>query len=315
MIAWNKIKDERGMTIDENAGPVNQDEGGDDKLSLLLKRVDSSEIASIKGVVGGVVRIINDPNSNIKDLKDLILIDPPLSAKVLRVANSAYYASPREISEIDQAVVWIGLDSLQEIILTQKISEVFNNDVVKEGFSREHLWKHSLAVALLAKMIYRREFGEKGNNAYAAGLVHDIGVIVEDQLTPEDFLNVLRTAKKNNKQLAFVEKELLGYDHADIGRELALYWNFPKELAASIGYHHDHYLGESKYSQMAKTLYLADYLAFEQGYGIGIKMPLRKIVFENYCDDLKLMPNALAAIVKKMNDEFSKIEDKGVFET
>lgn len=285
------------------------------KLGRLIQLVESSELSSIRGVVGGVIDIINDPGSNIKDLKELILVDPPLSAKVLRVANSVYYASPREISEIDQAVIWIGLDAVKEIVLTQKVSEIFDSSKNIEGYSRELLWKHSLAVAMLAKMIYRREYGEKGNNAYAAGLVHDIGIIIEDQLMHEDFTLILRKTREENKQLQVIEHKILGYDHSDIGRELSRHWNFPAELGSSVGFHHDLHIAEIEHARMAKTLYVADYLAFEYGFGFGVKAPLRRMVFENYADDLKLLPHALRNIVVHMEKDFNEIVDRGVFES
>lgn len=302
------------MTEQENDRSEQQDEK-DAKLDSLIQLVETSELSSIKGIVSGVIDIINNPSSNIKDLKELIMVDPPLSAKVLRVANSVYYASPREISEIDQAVIWIGLDALKEIVLTQKVSEIFDSSKNIEGYSRELLWQHSLVVAMLAKMIYRREFGEKGNNAYAAGLVHDIGIIIEDQLMHEDFTLILQEANKQNKQLQVIEEKILGYDHSDIGRELSRQWNFPIELGSSVGFHHDLHINEIEHARMAKTLYVADYLAFEYGFGFGVKAPLRRMVFENYADDLQLMPHALESIVRHMEKDFTEIVDKGVFES
>src|SRR3990167_2835747 len=93
----------------------------DVSLSALLERVEASSLASIKGTVGGILSLISDPAASSFDLIQLIQVDPPLTAKILRVANSSYYATSRTISDIDQALIWIGFDTLKEIILTQKM--------------------------------------------------------------------------------------------------------------------------------------------------------------------------------------------------
>ncbi|MGV1099126.1 HDOD domain-containing protein [Thiovibrio sp. JS02] len=281
-------------------------------LSGLLDLVESSTIASIKGTVSGILSLINDPAASPNDLKRLIQVDPPLAAKILRVANSSYYASSRTISDIDQALIWIGFDALKEIVLTQKMSELYsggNKPVC--GYSRSHLWRHSLAVAILAKSIYRREFGEKGNNAYAAGLMHDIGVIVEDQLLHQDFLRLIHDTEEKRQPLTASELSALGYDHALIGKALAERWNFPAELMEGIGFHHNPEKAHPEHRRFAKTIFIADYLMFEQGYGyVALTLADREIV-TRYADDLGLQPFALDCIVGVARDEIAKIEAKG----
>lgn len=170
---------------------MNLDEEKQKRLKKITNLVNQSEIASIKSIVSGVMKIISDPNSTIWDLKEIVEIDPPLAAKVLIQANSAYYSPPKKIGEIKQALIWIGFDALKELALRQKVHGIFNGNGAFEGYSTSSLWKHSVAVALITKMIYRREFRERGANAYVAGLLHDIGIIVESQFLPNDFKQVL----------------------------------------------------------------------------------------------------------------------------
>lgn len=284
------------------------------KLSqFIIQQVEESDLASIKGTLTGVINIINDPNSNAHDLKELIQIDPPLSARVLRVANSPYYVSHRTISEIDQAVIWIGFDALKEIVLTQKFSEIFNGAEKMAGYSRELLWQHSLAVALLAKMIFRKEFGIKGNNAYAAGLMHDIGIIVEDQILHDDFKKIMLLAKNEGKTIIESELDILGFCHGEIGFSLTHYWNFPDELAQSIGFHHEPHEVDPEYARLTKTLYIADHLAFHNGLGYG-KAPLSKDdLFHQFLSELNVSPYALETILSQMKEDLKKITDKGTF--
>jgi HD-like signal output (HDOD) protein len=194
----------------ENQNPPNQEINKE--ILRIIELVNASDISSIKSVVSGIVNIINDPDSTVKDLKEVISIDPPLTAKVLARANSAYFSSGQKITEIDKAVIWIGFDALKELALSQKVCEIFDKDESIEGYSRVMLWKNSIAVALLGKMIFRREFRESGENIYVVGLLHNIGIIIEDQFVQNEFKNILRKGKQEEKNLLKVESEVLGYN-------------------------------------------------------------------------------------------------------
>jgi putative nucleotidyltransferase with HDIG domain len=285
-----------------------------EKVKKLIEMVDQSEISSIQSVVSGVVNVINDPRSSAKDLKDIIEIDPPLTAKVLRVANSAYYYSPNRISEIQHAVIWIGFDVLKEIALSQKIWEVFDKEDAIDDYSRASLWKHSIAVALLGKMIYRMEFGERGENAYAAGLLHDIGIIVEHQFLKENFKTVLKKSKSEKGNLSRSEYEILGFTHEDIGEMLAEHWTFPEEFVVAIRHHHKPDSVEKDYSKLASTLYVADYLCQERGIGY-CDAPIRdKTLFQRSLKKMEIKGYALDLIVKDMEREIEKMENQGIFQ-
>ena len=165
-------------------------------LNRIVRLVDEGEggISSIKNITAGIIGIVNDPESSARDLKKLIELDPPLTAKILRVANSAYYAPKKKISDIGHAIVNIGFNTVKELALSQKVCEIFNQKERIGGYSRVFLWNHSISTALLGKMIYRKEFGKKGDNIYVAGLLHDIGIIVEDQFLHDDFKLILKKA-------------------------------------------------------------------------------------------------------------------------
>ncbi len=280
-------------------------------LTQLLDRVSVSKIASIRGTVSGILALINAPNSSPKDLKELILVDPPLSAQLLRVANSSYYASPRTISDIDQALIWIGFDALQEIILTQKMSDMFSGGDEFGGYSRIKLWRHSLGVALLAKYIFRREFGKKGKDVYAAGLIHDIGVIIEDQIQHSNFVQAVSDSVDNQLSLVESEKAIFGYEHCMVGKKLAENWNFPAELADGIGFHHNPGEAKNDHNGFVKTIFIADYLMFVHGFGY-VDMVLPDVdVFAQYADDLGLKPYALSSLVALVKEEIAKMEKTG----
>ncbi|NOZ87062.1 MAG: HDOD domain-containing protein [Deltaproteobacteria bacterium] len=298
----------------EVKGESNGEEQRNPALLSLMDLVSQSQISSIRGVVAGILDIIDNPAANVRALKEIIAIDPPLTAKVLKVANSAYFGSRKTISEIDQAVIWIGFDALKEIVLSQKVCEIFEQGHEVEGYSRASLWKHSVAVALLGKMIFRREFGERGENAYAAGLLHDIGLIVEDQLMPYKFREVLQVSKKERKNLIWVEKKVLGFEHAEVGGVISEKWDFPDELSMSITYHHKpDKLGASEFSKLASTLFVCEYLCRGGEFGFGDARYQEEELYRYCLRRLKLSPVALQLILKDMRLEFARMEGRGLF--
>ena len=279
-------------------------------LSEIVQMATSSQLASIREILSGIIEIINNPHSSIKDLKDLIKLDPPLTAKILISANSAYYGSSRKISDIEQAVIWIGFEEVKEIALCQKVCEIFNSDATSYGYSQASLWKHSVAVALLSKSIYRREFGERGENAYAAGLLHDIGIIVEEQFFKQIFKKILKKTKDDEINLAQSEVDVLGYSHAEIGMALADYWNFPEELVKAIGFHNHPNLKEDS-SMLSSTIFISEYLCQDIGYG---DVPVRKkYFFYKYLHELNIKPHAMKLIFNDVKKELSKMQNKGFF--
>lgn len=306
--------EDRVQSEERNDGEISGGETREEKVRKIIELVAQSEISSIQSVVSGVIKVINDRGSSAKDLKDLIEIDPPLTAKVLKVANSAYYYSPARISEIQHAVIWIGFDALKEIVLSQKVWEVFGKDEAINGYSRASLWKHSVAVALLGKMIYRREFGERGENVYAAGLLHDIGIIVEHQFLQKNFEDIVRKARAEKKNLSQIESEVLTYTHSDLGRVLAQHWNFPEEFGVGIGHHHSPKgIGED-FSRFASTLYVADCVCQERGIGYADAPYRDGALFRKCLKRLDIKSYALDLIVKDVEQEVARMEDQGIFQ-
>ena len=283
------------------------------KLERVMALVNRSDISSIRNVVSGIVRIINDPKSTAKDLKEIIQIDPPLTARVLRVANSVYHASRKEISELQQAIIWIGYDALKGMALGQKVCEIFVKDESIESYSRALLWKHSVAVAILAKLIYRREFGERGENIYAAGLLHDIGIIVEDQFFQDEFKRILIKSEHEKKNLIYAENEILGVMHTEIGKAITDNWHLPEELVVAIGCHHNPKEAPERFSGIISTLYIADYLCQERDIGYSDAPFQDEAVFKECLMKLGVQPHALHLIVNDMEQELKKMEDEGLF--
>ena len=282
-------------------------------VEKIVQMVNKSEISSVQNVVSGITKIINDPKSSAKDLKEIIQIDPPLTGKLLKLANSVYYSPRSEVSEIQQAIIWVGYDALKELALSQKVCEVFAGGSDIEGYSRNLLWKHSVAVALLGKMIYRREFGRKGENIYVAGLMHDIGIIALDQFCQDDFRVILTKTKTEKKNQTKIEKEVLGFDHTEVGRAMTDSWNLPYELVEVIGRHHNPDNIARDFVRPGLTLYVADYVCQQKRLGYGDASVRDRELFKKCLKRLELSSYALDLIAEDVEQELRKMEEQGLF--
>jgi putative nucleotidyltransferase with HDIG domain len=291
---------------------MNQKEEKHIGLKKILEKARKSDISSIKNVVTGIIKLINDPDSSAKDFKEIIQIDPPLTGKLLQLANSAYYAPGKKIFEIQQAMIWVGFDTLKELAIRQKVCEVFKGNSSIEGFSRNALWKHCVAVALLGKLIYRREFGKKGENIYVAGLLHDIGVIALEQFCKKDFKQIISKTKTDQRNQTEIEKELLGFDHAKIGRGIAADWDLPRELVEIIGGHHDPETISHEFTRIGSTLYVADYICQKKHVGYQNTPILDEVRFKKCLKKLDLKSFALDLIVTDVELEIIKMEEQGL---
>ncbi|OPY03963.1 MAG: HDOD domain protein [Syntrophus sp. PtaB.Bin001] len=284
-------------------------------LDELLVRVNQSEIATIKATLSKIIEVIHNPDSSVMDLKNLIEIDHPLAANVLRLANSALYGMRRGISSVMEAIILIGYDAVVELTLNQKFFQLFQNSgqELLHGYTRRTLWEHSIGVALCSKLIYRREFRKNGGDMYTAGLIHDIGIIIEDQFLHSDFFSILTDMKKNGSGLHQAEIGVLGYCHEDIGERLAASWNFPRELCQVIGKAERLEVGDESASLMAGTLYVANCACNRREVGFSELSFVDQPLYEDCLNRLQIKERALDFIMDEVEEQIAQMKKDGWF--
>lgn len=277
----------------------------------LIAKASVSELATIGPVLSKIVEIIRDPDSSIADLKNLIDVDPPLSAKVLRRANSAYYGLRREVLSIQEAIVFLGFRTLREIALTLKAGKIFESGMETGTYSRKELWKHSLAIALCSKNIYRKEFRQHGDDIYSAALLHDIGIMVIEQFAPDIFEEIINTVETGGQAIEDVEKELLGYHHADIGMELAVRWNLPSEIVKAIGYHHSPLRALDEFSKPTMVIFVSDYICKTIGIGFRDSTAGKEELYLKCLERLDLVQENIEIIADEVMEDLKAMEESG----
>lgn len=275
------------------------------RLFARISKVSPSRLASTTAEP-------NDPEASAKELVEIILTDPPLAANVLRLVNSAHFAPRRRIADIQQAVIFIGFDALKELALSQKVSEIFKKVVNIEGYTRQSLWRHSVAVAQFAKMVYRREFAERGANVYAAGLLHDLGIIIEDQFRNSGFFEALHMMKKKGQSLWEAERSVFGFDHGRIGAAALQKWHLPDEIVQGIAYHHSPDRAPAISRRIAATLFVANRCCQQAEIGYCDAPLENETIYDQCIDVLDIEHHAIDFIMADTKVLIAEMVEQGL---
>jgi HD-like signal output (HDOD) protein len=194
------------------------------------------EIAELRplGVVASQVLAITDGDRfSAQELARVIATDPALTAKMLRLANSAYYGFPRRIGTVQDATVLIGFRAVRSAVLASCVIDAVGGSA---SLDYRQFWRSSVAVGVLAEVIAEAEQG-RAEEAFTAGVLHNIGRLALDQHLPEMFRDTKRYAERQRLAVHEAQRRLLGYSDAELGGALALHWNFPQELADAVRHH------------------------------------------------------------------------------
>ncbi len=207
-----------------------------DDLDHILDEI--GEIPTLPSIATAIMERTLEENVNARQIADLIEKDQALALKVLKVANSPFYRRIKEISTIRGAVVLLGLNVLKSIVLSISVIDLFDKKK-KKALDMYEFWQHSIACAVCARDIASRGFPALAEDAFVAGLLHDLGKIVADQIicSEGEYEQVIKAVNKG-RDLIEEEKNLMGIDHATLGKLLAEKWNLPSILTRSIEMHH-----------------------------------------------------------------------------
>jgi len=212
-----------------------------------------------------LTKLITDENSTLQEFEKVISVDPTLVLRLLAVVNSSYYGLQQKVSNISRAVIFIGIKNLRNMVITEAIKAIFKPSKDDDTFSRSNLWLHCAAVSICSKMISERIFEQKGEDAFLCGILHDIGMIVEDQVAQNLFVQTCKACKKKSRPIVECEQEFIGTDHCETGYMLARDWKLPFEVQEGIKDHHKA-LKKVSPSSITGIIQIADYIVSKMNY-------------------------------------------------
>jgi len=220
-----------------------------------------------------VTQMIDDPGASFEALAQGISADPSVAMKVLRLVNSAYYGVRQRVGSLEHAISLLGLKVVKNLVLTATVFRTFSSATPGKTplFVREQFWLHCVGTGIIARALARcapQGRGVDPEEAFAAGLLHDVGKIILEQHLHKQFEEALEKSAASGKPLHECENEIIGINHAQIGGKLAQRWKLPEALVGAISHHHPSPEDETvPYS--AAVVNLADYICYAKQIGMG----------------------------------------------
>lgn len=227
------------------------------------------QIKPIPQVALKLLRMTSEPDYDIDSVTQEIRQDQVISARIMKLVNSAMFATRRSIDSLDHALVYLGREMLVKLILSAAMDGFYGQSEMGYSLCKGGLFHHATGCAHVAEALARKTGKVEPGIAYTAGLLHDIGKVVLDQYVGNTYPLFYRKVIDENLSALATEHQLFGVDHTHIGQLLATRWTFPPSLIDIIRHHH-HPEGAKRHSMLGRIVYLADLLMSR--FNIGLEL-------------------------------------------
>ena len=273
-------------------------------LNDIVEQIDL--LAPIPAIASQIMTKSADPDSSLAEIADLIVNDPALTANLLKICNSAYFGLPRKVESVKDAVAWVGLDQIVELVVTKSVSNNFNKGLEGYGLGEGELWRHAVTSAHVAKSLAQRYGASQSKHLiYTAALLKDIGKLILGRFVA--FSSEKINIRVNCQGYSFndAEKNVIGMNHEELGAMVGEKWSFSEKLIYIIRHHH--LTDESARQDLETTLiYLADIICMMMGICTGTD----GLSYRFYSDVLKrinVSENDLQGIIAETSKNQQKI--------
>lgn len=236
----------------------------EDKVNMICR--NAKDTLSLPPSVAKIVQLCNNHSTSASQVELAAKADSAVSAMILKRANSALSASTKRMKSLRDAIVRIGLEETRTMALLLPVFDMMTSDEEKFGFNRSNCWFHSLAVGVIAFLLAQEEQQYISEDAFLAGLMHDLGKVVLDDHLPDEYTEVVRQAATRNCRIETVEKEVFKLDHCEVGGIVAEMWNLPEVVVKAIKEHHKP-IGNTMRSSLSD--YVAMGNSFAKCLGLG----------------------------------------------
>ncbi len=275
--------------------------------ALMLALDEVTEITSLPEITTKIVQVVEDPRATAHDMHEIVRTDPALATKILKVVNSAFYGLPSQIASLDRAILLLGLSAVKNIALAASLSRMFSVEAVSAQFAARDLWRHGVAVGVCARLLAEAGKAVPTDEAFVAGLVHDLGLIVVQQLYAARLQDVVERCYNEPQDFCALESGLIGADHQAFGGALAAKWRFPPALRYAIACHHDPNTVPPEHRKCASVVHVADILCCQAQYGFWLTGRTEEID-ESALGEVGLSPDILAEIAEALPEGVMEAE-------
>jgi HD-like signal output (HDOD) protein len=262
---------------------------------------DIHQLESLPAVVIEALNQLSRPDVDLRRVSDVIGQDPVITARMMSIANSVYYRRGAAVHRLSDAIVRLGISMVKEVLLTASVLSVMDRPLAAYQLDRGQLWRHSVATGIGAKLLAQYMNYPYREEAYIAGLMHDIGKLIFDRYLAERYLEVIELA--GIQEISFVEAEskVLGYDHAQIGGLVIASWELPARFVEAVTFHHTPSLAKD-FRELAYIVHMANAFTLSLGLDVGGD-GLMAMVDAEAITELRLDANTIDRILADMAEE------------
>ena len=274
-------------------------------LNDIIERIDL--LAPIPAIASQILTKSEDPDSSLSEIADLIVNDPALTANLLKICNSAYFGLPRKVESVKDAVAWVGLDQIVELVLTNSVSDNFKKGLEGYGLGEGELWRHAVTSAHVAKSLAHR-FGVSQNKhlIYTAALLKDIGKLILGRFVAFSAEKINILVHSQGYSFNDAEKNVIGMNHEELGAMVGEKWSFSEKQIYIIRHHH--LTDESARQDLETTLiYLADIICMMMGICTGTD-GLSYRFYSDVLERINVSEKDLQGIIAETSENQEKID-------
>ena len=280
----------------------------EEQIEKVLAKIEG--LPPLPAAVTKLCRLSASLDTDVREIAGVISEDQALTARLLRLANSAFYGLSQQVKTVSHAVVILGYHEVRNLAMGVSLigSNLGKSD--SSPLDVQDFWRHSLVVACGARLLGERLGLPQPDEVFVAGLLHDIGKLIFMEYFPEPYGDVVRKARAGENMLFKLEKESLGMSHAMVGRKLCRHWKLPNSLADAVAFHHrsPETSSTSEEGRAAEVVRIADALAKILPIGTGGENHVEKDVFSTGSAQ-QLHPGTLCDVLHKLPDEVNRSEE------
>jgi putative nucleotidyltransferase with HDIG domain len=261
----------------------------------------------LPGVINKIMAVIQDPDSTMSQLSEIISLDAVATANLLKAANSAYYGCAQKVDSIRQAIVFLGMDEVVDLMLLSCSAENLKRPQRGYGLEAGGLWRYSVASAMLARKLAVQQAMPEVHLVFTAALLKDIGKVVLEQYVAGDLERIEALVSNGRSSFREAEKAVLGIDHAELGALVARVWQFSPSMVDIIANHH-----QPDQATLAKKettiVYTSDVLCMMMGVNDG-RDGLAYRFHQDAVESIGMTAADLETIIADFAEDLQKVEE------
>ncbi len=305
------------MTARPPAGTMPYADSGDDQafpdVATALKNI--RDLPSLPVVIQKLMTMMQDPQVPASRVSELISYDPGLASRVLRMVNSSAFGFQRQITSIQHGMMILGFNSVRGIVLSASVLKLFEGKSHSDGLDHEAFWWHSTATAVTAKLLAERlRMPHLLDDAFTAGMLHDMGKLVLDVYFRDHYKHVLEDGfnlshRCHGKEFFYREEDILGATHTEVGAELGARWKLPVPIQEVMRSHHTPTAAPTEHRPLVMLIALANAIAAYLAKDVPsrIKSSVLATLPDGVLDYLKLDEDQVKALANEAEDSIEAI--------